>query len=64
MDKKFGMAVDLLSDFAKEFSLKDPTSDPNIGGTVTGEMKMSDKSKSPSTILQAMKDDLNSKVKF
>jgi hypothetical protein len=64
VDKRFEKAIDLLSDFAKDFPLKDPTSDPNIGGTVTGEVKMNDKSKSPSTILQALKNDLHSNVKF
>ena len=64
VDKKVGKAVDLLSDFAKDFPLKDPTSDPNIGGTFTGEVTMSDKSKSATTVLQALKNDLYSNVKF
>ena len=59
VDKKVGKAIDLLCDF-----VKDPTSDPNIGGTVTGEMKMSDKSKFATTILHALKNDLHSNVKF
>ena len=64
LDNKFGKAIELLSDFARDFPVKDPTLDPNIGGTVTEEVKMSDKSKSPMTILQALKNDLHSKVKF
>ena len=63
-DKKARKAIDLLSDFAKDFPLKDPTSDSNIGGTITGEVKKSDKSKSATTILQALKNDLHSNVKF
>ena len=64
MDEKVGKAIDLLSDFSKDFPLKDPTSDLNISGTVTGAMKMSDKSKSARTILQALKNDSHSNVKF
>ena len=63
LDNKFKNAIDLLSDFAKDFPLKDPTSDLNIGRTATGKVEMSDKSKSPTTILQALKNDLHSKVK-
>jgi hypothetical protein len=53
---KFEKAIDLLSDFAKDFPLKDLTSDPNIGGTA-GEANISDKSKSATAtrILQALK---------
>ena len=58
MDKKVGKAIDILSDFAKDFLLEDPTSDLNISGT------MSDKSKSATIILQALKNDLHSIVKF
>ena len=61
---KFRKAIDLLSDFANDFPLKDPTSDPNIGGTVIGKVMMGDKSKSATIILQALRNDLHSKVKF
>ena len=64
VDKKFRDVIDLLSDFAKDFALKDLTSDPNIGETVTGEVRMSDKSRSAMTILQALKNNLHSNVKF
>lgn len=64
VEDKFREAVDILSIFVKDFPLKDSMSDPNIGGTVTGKVKMSDKSKSPTTILQALKNSLNSRVKF
>ena len=60
MERKLVNAVDLLSDFAKDFPLMDSTSDPNIGGTITGEVKISDKLKSAMTILQALKNDLHS----
>jgi hypothetical protein len=65
IDKKFGDAIDLLSAFDSEedFPSKDPTPDdpdPNTGGTAT-EAKMS---KSPSTILHALKENLHSKVKL
>ena len=67
-ERNFRVAIDLLSDFAKDFPPKDSTSDPNIqaniDGTVTGEVKMSVKSKSPLMILQALKNDLRSNVKF
>ena len=64
VDNKFRMAIDLLDDFAQEFPLKNSTSDPNIGGTVTGEVKMSVESKSPLMILHALKTNLHSNVKF
>ena len=54
VDNKFRKALDLLSDFAEEFPLKDPTSDPKIGNN----------SKSPTTILQLLKNNLLSNVKF
>ena len=63
-DKKFGDAIDLLSSFEKDFPPKDPTPDdpdPNIGGTTTRDAKMS---KSPLTILDALKENLHSKVEF
>ena len=64
VDKKFGDAIRLLGDFEKDFSVPsgDPTSDPKIGGTVTGEAEMS-KFESPSTILYALKKNLHAKVK-
>jgi hypothetical protein len=61
VDKKFEEAIDLLSRFEKGFPPKNPTSGPNIGGTVT---RMSDESKSPSTILYALKKNLHAKVMF
>ena len=64
VDNKFRMAIDLLGDFAKDFPLKDSTSDPNISGTVTGEVKMNVESKSPLMILHALKTNLHSNVKF
>ena len=63
-DKKFGDAIDLLSAFEEDFPSKDPTPDdldPNIGGTTTRDAKMS---KSPLTILHALKENLHSKVNF
>ena len=64
IDQKFGKAIDLLSDFAKDFALENLMSDLNIGGNDTGEVKMGDKSKSATIILQALKNDLHSIVKF
>ena len=72
LDDKFRKALDLLSDFAKEFPLKEPDqadptlddSDLNISGTVTGEVKNGNNSKSPMTILRALKNDLHSNVKL
>jgi hypothetical protein len=61
VDKKFGKAIHLLNGFEKDFLPKDPTSDPNIYGTVTTEAKTSDKS---STILSALKKNMHSKVKL
>ena len=61
IDKKFGDAIDLLSAFEKDFPSKDSTPDdpdPNIGWTAT-EAKIS---KSPSTILHALRKNLHSKV--
>jgi hypothetical protein len=65
-DKKFAMAIDLLSDFEMDFPSKDPTSDPNIGKMTTrpGEANTSDTSKSPSKILCSLKKNLHAKVKF
>jgi hypothetical protein len=62
VDKKFREAIHLFSGF--EFPSKDPMSDPNIAGTVTGEAKMTDKSESPSTILNALKKNFPEKVNF
>ena len=64
IDQKFGKAINLLSDFAKDFALENLMSDLNIGGNDTGEVKMGDKSKSATTILRALKDNLYSNVKF
>ena len=67
VDEKFREAIDLLSGFDKDFPSIDPTSDPNIGRSVTRENpvgKMSGKSDSPSTILFALKKNLHAKVKF
>ena len=64
VDGKFKKVIDLLCGFEKDFLSKDPTSDPNIGGAVIGEAKMSDKSESPSTILYALQKNLRTKVKF
>ena len=69
VDDKFRKVLNLLSDFAKAFPLKDPILYPNIGRTVrsvTGEVKIGNSSKFPTvtTILQALKKDLLSNVKF
>ena len=63
VDYKFGEVIHLLSDFEKDFLSEDPTSDPNIGGTVAEEAKISDESRSPSAILYALKKNLHAKVK-
>ena len=63
-DRKFAMAIDLLSDFEMDFPSKDPTSDPNTGKMVTREANTSDTSKSPSTILYSLKKNLHAKVKL
>ena len=63
-DGIFKNALRLLSNFAKQFPLKDLTSDPNIGGTATGEVKNGNNSDSPTTILQALENDLHSNVMF
>ena len=64
VDKKFGEAIDLLCAFEKDFPSNNSTSDPNIGGTVTREAKMSDSSGSPLTVLGALKEDIYAKVKL
>lgn len=61
VDKKFEEAIRLLSNFEKDFPFKDP--DPNLGGTVTVEANMNNKS-NHSTILHALKENLHSKVKL
>jgi hypothetical protein len=61
VDKKFWEAIDLLSGFEMDLLSEDPTSDPNIGSR---EAKSSDKLKSPSAILHALKGNLHAKVKF
>jgi hypothetical protein len=63
VDKKFREAIHLLSGFEKDFPSRDQTSDPNINGTVTMEAE-SDKSESPSTILNTLENDLHAKVRF
>lgn len=65
-DKKFGKAIELLSDFAKDFSLEDPISDLNIRETSIWEwgVTVSWSADSATTILQALKNDLHSNVKF
>jgi hypothetical protein len=63
VDKKFKNAIHLLSEFEMDFLSGDPMSDPNIGRTETRKAK-SYKSKSPSTILHALKSNLHAKVKF
>ena len=61
LDGKFAAVINLLVSFEKDFLSE--TSDPNIGG-ITRKANMSDASQSPSTILQALKQDLHSKVKL
>ena len=63
-DKKFAMAIDLLSNFEMDFPSKDPTSDPNTGKMATMEANTSDTSRSPSTILYSLKKNLHANVKF
>jgi hypothetical protein len=67
VDKKFGEAIHLLSSFEKEFPSKDPTLDPNIGGTITRAAKMNDQfdmSEYVSAIIYALKQNMHAKVKF
>jgi hypothetical protein len=64
VDKKFREAIHLLSGFETDLPSEDPRSDPNIGSSVTREAKLSDKSKSPSTVLHALIKNLHAKVKF
>ena len=67
VDKKFRQAIHLLSAFEKDFSSKDLASDPNIGGTITGEANLNDKfdlSKYALAILCALKRNLHAKVKL
>jgi hypothetical protein len=63
VDKKFREVIHLLGAFEKDFP---SASDPNAGGMVTREEKMSasDKSDSPSTILHSLKKNLHAKVRF
>ena len=61
VDDKFAKAIHLLGRFKKDFPFRDPTSDPNINGTVT---RVCDKSQSPSKILRALEKKLHSKVNF
>ena len=62
LDGKFATAINLLVSFEKDFLSE--MSDPNISGIVTRKANMSDTSKSLSTILHALKQDLHSKVKL
>ena len=55
VDEKFRKAIHLLSVFEKVFPPNHPTSDSNLGGS---------KPESPSTILNALKNNLHAKVKF
>jgi hypothetical protein len=61
VDEKFTKAIHLLGRFKKDFPFRDPTSDPNINGTVT---RVCDESQSPSKILRALEKNLHSKVKI
>ena len=56
VDEQFEEVIHMLCCFEKDFPSEEPTSDPNIG---TGEG-----SKSPSTILYALKKSLHANVKF
>jgi hypothetical protein len=64
VDRKFREVIALFSGF--DLPSKDPTSDRNISGTVTREVKMTDNSESISTSLYKLKTKLNlyAKVKF
>ena len=67
VDRKFGEAIHLLCAFEKDFSLEDPTTDPNICekcGKVTAEAKISDGFGSPSAILRVLKENLHATVTF
>ena len=68
LDEKFGKAIKLLIGFEKDFPTKHPTSDSNIGASVTRKAKMNRKSRSPLTlpsmILHALERKLHAKVKF
>lgn len=61
VDNKFKEAIHLLCEFEKAFRFEDPMSYPNIGETAT---KINDWSKSPSTILYSLKQNLHAKVKL
>ena len=58
VDNRFKRTFRLLSDLEKSFPFKDGSM------AVTGEEKTSDKSKSPSQILYALKKNLHAKVSF
>ena len=58
VDNKFKRAIRLLSDLEKDFPFKDRSI------TVTGEERTSNKSKSPSKILYALKKNLHAKASF
>ena len=64
--KKFRKVVHLLGCLEKDFLSKDPTSDQNIGGTVSGEAKIDDRFnlKYALTVLSQLKKGLCAMVKF
>lgn len=65
VDRKFEEVIHMLSGFENFYS-KDPTSessDPNIGG-MEAKTVTSDKFKSASTILNALKQNLHANVNF
>jgi hypothetical protein len=62
VDKKFEEAIHILSTF-EDFRSKDLMSDPNTSRMVTREA-MSDKFKSPSAIISALKENLHAKVRL
>jgi hypothetical protein len=61
IDAQFEEVIHMLCCFEKDFPSEEQTSDPNIGN---GEGRTSDWSKSPSTILYALKKSLHANVKF
>jgi hypothetical protein len=63
VDKKFREAIHLLSDFEKDFPSQVAVP-PIFGSDVSSEANISDKSQSPFTILNALKENLHAKVEF
>ena len=61
VDEEFEEIIHLLCRFEKDFLLEELMLDLCISGTVT---RTSDRSKSPSAILYALKTNLHAKVKF